>query len=55
MGAQNYYIYWAAGVIGGAIIGFIVAYCLIGILAVLIILVLAKKLFFLLVLSENFK
>ena len=41
MGVQGRYIYWAAGAIGGAIIGFIVAYCLIGFLAGLITLVLA--------------
>ena len=33
------YIYWAAGAIGGAIVGFIVAYCLSGFLAGLIVLV----------------
>ncbi|MCR2007778.1 DUF4133 domain-containing protein [Bacteroides acidifaciens] len=41
MGVQGRYIYWAAGAIGGAIIGFIVAYCLIGFFAGLITLVLA--------------
>lgn len=39
MGIQGRYIYWAAGAIGGAIIGFILAYCLIGFLAGLITLV----------------
>lgn len=39
MGIQGRYIYWAAGVIGGAIVGFIVAYCLSGFLAGLIVLV----------------
>lgn len=41
MGIQGRYIYWAAGVAGGAIVGFIVAYCLIGFLAGLIMLVIA--------------
>lgn len=27
MGIQGRYIYWAAGVAGGAIVGFIIAYC----------------------------
>lgn len=39
MGIQGRYIYWAAAAIGGAIIGFIVIYCLIGFLAGLITLV----------------
>lgn len=39
MGIQGRYIYWAAGAIGGAIVGFIVAYCLSGFLAGLIVLV----------------
>ena len=30
MGVQGRYIYWAAGAIGGAIVGFILAYCLLG-------------------------
>ena len=30
MGLQGRYIYWAAGVAGGAIVGFIAAYCLMG-------------------------
>jgi hypothetical protein len=30
MGLQGRYIYWAAGAIGGAILGFIVTYCLCG-------------------------
>ena len=30
MGMQGRYIYWAAGAIGGAIVGFILAYCLVG-------------------------
>ena len=33
MGIQGRYIYWAAGAIGGAIVGFILAYCLIGFIA----------------------
>lgn len=41
MGIRGRYIYWAAGAAGGAIIGFIVAYCLIGFVAGLIMLVLA--------------
>ena len=39
MGIQGRYIYWAAGAVGGAIVGFILAYCLIGFLAGLIALV----------------
>ena len=39
MGIQGRYIYWAAGAIGGAIVGFILAYCLIGFIAGLIALV----------------
>lgn len=38
MGIQGRYIYWAAGAIGGAIAGFIVAYCLSGFLAGLVVL-----------------
>ena len=41
MGIQGRYIYWAAGAIGGAIVGFILAYCLIGFVAGLITLVAA--------------
>ena len=41
MGIQGRYIYWAAGAIGGAIVDFIVAYCLSGFLAGLIVLVAA--------------
>lgn len=41
MGIQGRYIYWAAGAIGGAFVGFIVAYCLSGFLAGLIVLVAA--------------
>ena len=36
MGIQGRYIYWAAAAVGGAIIGFIIAYCLIGFVAGLI-------------------
>lgn len=36
MGIQGRYIYWAAGTIGGAIIGFIILYLLVGFLAGLI-------------------
>ena len=39
MGIQGRYIYWAAGAVGGAIIGFILAYCIIGFIAGLIVLV----------------
>lgn len=39
MGIQGRYIYWAAGAVGGAIIGFILAYCIIGFVAGLIVLV----------------
>ena len=41
MGLQGRYIYWAAATAGGAIIGFIAAYCLMGIIAGLIVLVVA--------------
>lgn len=33
MGLQGRYIYWAAGTAGGAIAGFIAAYCLAGFVA----------------------
>lgn len=39
MGLQGRYIYWAAGAIGGAIVGFIIAYLVIGFLAGLVTLV----------------
>ena len=39
MGIQGRYIYWAAGTAGGAIVGFILAYCLIGFVVGLIVLV----------------
>lgn len=38
MGIQGRYIYWAAGTAGGAIVGFIAAYCLLGFVAGLIVL-----------------
>ncbi len=41
MGVQGRYIYWAAGTAGGAIIGFIIIYCLLGFIAGLIVLVAA--------------
>ena len=41
MGIQGRSIYWAAGAIGGAIVGFILTYCLIGFVAGLITLVAA--------------
>ena len=36
MGIQGRYIYWAASTAGGAIVGFIAAYCLLGFVAGLI-------------------
>lgn len=39
MGIQGRYIYWAAGVAGGAIVGFIIAYCLAGFVGGLVVLV----------------
>ncbi len=38
MGIQGRYIYWAAGTAGGAIVGFIIMYCLLGFVAGLIVL-----------------
>lgn len=38
MGIQGRYIYWAAGAAGGAIVGFIIAYCLLGFVAGLVVL-----------------
>ena len=35
MGLQGRYIYWAAGVAGGAIVGFIVMYVMLGFIAAL--------------------
>lgn len=39
MGLQGRYIYWAAGAAGGAIVGFIIAYCLLGFVVGLVVLV----------------
>ena len=39
MGLQGRYIYWAAGVAGGAILGFIIVYCIAGFVAGLVVLV----------------
>ncbi len=39
MGLQGRYIYWAAGAAGGAIVGFIITYCLLGFVAGLVTLV----------------
>ena len=41
MGLQGRYIYWAAGAAGGAIVGFIIAYSLVGFVAGLVTLVAA--------------
>lgn len=41
MGIQGRYIYWAAGTAGGAVVGFIVGYCLSGFVVGLVILVAA--------------
>lgn len=38
MGIQGRYIYWAAGSAGGAIVGFVIAYCLAGFVAGLVVL-----------------
>ena len=38
MGLQGRYIYWAAGAAGGAVVGFIIAYCLMGFVAGLVVL-----------------
>ena len=38
MGLQGRYIYWAAGAAGGAIVGFIIAYCFMGFVAGLVVL-----------------
>lgn len=38
MGLQGRYIYWAAGAAGGAIVGFIIAYCLLGFVTGLVVL-----------------
>lgn len=39
MGIQGRYIYWAAGAVGGAILGFILGYCFLGFVTGLIALV----------------
>ena len=39
MGIQGRYITWAACAVGGAILGFIIVYCIIGFVAALIVLV----------------
>ena len=39
MGLQGRYIYWAAGAAGGAILGFIIVYCIAGFVAGLVVLV----------------
>lgn len=39
MGLQGRYIYWAAEAAGGAILGFIIAYCIAGFVAGLVVLV----------------
>ena len=41
LGIQGRYIYWAAGAAGGAIVGFIIGYCVLGFLAGLVVLVVA--------------
>lgn len=41
LGIQGRYIYWAAGTAGGAMVGFIIGYCVLGFLAGLVILVMA--------------
>ena len=41
MGFQGRYIYWAAGTAGGAIVGFIIAYCLLGFVVGLVVIVFA--------------
>lgn len=41
LGIQGRYIYWAAGTVGGAIVGFIIGYCVLGFLTGLVILVVA--------------
>jgi hypothetical protein len=39
MGVQGRYIYWAAGTVGGGVIGFILGYCIFGFLVGLAVLV----------------
>lgn len=41
LGLQGRYIYWAAATAGGAIVGFIIGYCLLGFVAGLVALVAA--------------
>ena len=41
MGLQGRYIYWAAGTAGGAILGFIIVYCIAGFVAGLVTLAVA--------------
>ena len=41
LGLQGRYIYWAAATAGGAIVGFILGYCILGFVAGLVLLVLA--------------
>ena len=41
MGIQGRYIYWAAGTIGAAIVGFIIAYCIAGFILGLAVLAIA--------------
>lgn len=41
MGFQGRYIYWAAGTASGAIVGFIIAYCLLGFVVGFVVLVFA--------------
>lgn len=38
LGLQGRYIYWAAGTAGGALLGFIVCYCLFGFVVALVVL-----------------
>ena len=40
-GLQGRYIYWAAATAGGAVVGFILGYCILGFVAGLVLLVLA--------------
>ena len=41
MGLQGRYIYWAAAAVGGAILGFIITYCILGFLSGLLVLAIA--------------
>lgn len=38
MGVQGRYIYWAAGAVGGGIVGFVISYCISGFVLGLIVL-----------------